>query len=249
MKFAAIADVHANYLALEAVLNDIDAQGISGIVNLGDAASGPLDAARTIDLLIDRNAVSIRGNHDRYLIERAPDKMGSWDRPAYDQLEGRHFDWLRGLPPTRIYCDSAFMCHGTPASDETYWLETVLPDGQVRLAPTEAIVQAAQGIGHGLILCGHTHLARAVRLADGRMIVNPGSVGSPAYRDVHPYPHVIEVGTPDACYAILEFTAGRWQVTFRQVPYDHGAMARLAHEQQQADWASALETGRLPLSS
>src|SRR5215207_3597420 len=100
MKFAAIADVHGNHLALEAVLHDIRAQGISDIVNLGDAASGPLDAARAIDLLIECGAVSIRGNHDRYLIDRAPDKMGSWDRPAWDQLEDRHSAWLRGLPAT-----------------------------------------------------------------------------------------------------------------------------------------------------
>jgi predicted phosphodiesterase len=245
MRFAAIADVHGNYLALEAVLDDIAAQGISDIVNLGDAASGPLDAARTIDLLSDCNAVSVRGNHDRYLIDWAVDQMGSWDRPAYEQLQERHFDWLRTLPPTRLFLDSVFLCHGTPASDETYWLETVLPDGQVTRASIEAIAREAQGIEHQLILCGHTHLARVVTLADGRMIVNPGSVGSPAYRDVHPVPHVIEAGTPDACYAVLELKGGRWQVTFRQVPYDHRAMARLAREKLQPDWASALETGRL----
>ena len=49
MRFAAIADVHGNYLALEAVLADIRAQGIDEIVNLGDMASGPLDARRTMD--------------------------------------------------------------------------------------------------------------------------------------------------------------------------------------------------------
>src|SRR5260221_9723140 len=43
MRFAAIADVHGNYLALEAVVADIRAQGIDDIVNLGDMASGPLD--------------------------------------------------------------------------------------------------------------------------------------------------------------------------------------------------------------
>ena len=115
------------------------------------------------------------------------------------------------------------------------------------LASAQSIAQAADGVAHRLMLCGHTHLARAVRLDDGRMIVNPGSVGSPAYRDVHPVPHVVEVGTVDACYAILELKADQWHVTFRQVPYDHRAMARLAREKQQADWASALETGRLPL--
>jgi hypothetical protein len=50
----------------------------------------------------------------------------------------------------------------------------------------------------------------------------------------------------DACYAILERKAQQWQVTLRQVPYDHRAMARLAREKGHADWASALETGRLP---
>jgi len=246
MRFAAIADVHGNYLALEAVLDDIRAQGISEIVNLGDAASGPLDAARTIDLLAACNAVSIRGNHDRYLIERTPDRMGSWDRPAYDQLEKRHFDWLRALPPTRVFRDRVFLCHGTPASDETYWLDAVLSDGHVIRAPLNAITQAAEGLSQSLILCGHTHLARAIRLADGRMIVNPGSVGSPAFRDVHPYPHVVEVGTPAACYAVLELKSDQWQVALRQVPYDHRAMARLARDKQEMDWAGALETGRLP---
>ena len=125
MRFAAIADVHSNYLALEAVLADVRAQGISQIVNLGDAASGPLDAARTINLLVECGAVSVRGNHDRYLIDRAPDKMGSWDRPAYDQLADRHLEWLGTLPPTRLFNESVFLCHGTPASDETYWLEAV----------------------------------------------------------------------------------------------------------------------------
>ena len=42
MRFAAIADVHGNHLALEAVLADIRSEGISEIVNLGDMASGPL---------------------------------------------------------------------------------------------------------------------------------------------------------------------------------------------------------------
>ena len=85
----------------------------------------------------------------------------------------------------------------------------------------EAIEQAAEGIAQRLILCGHSHLARAVRLSDGRLVVNPGSVGSPGYRDIHPYPHVVEAGTPDARYAILELADESWRVTFRHVPYDH----------------------------
>ena len=129
MRFAAIADVHGNYLALEAVLADIRAQGISEIVNLGDMASGPLDARRTMDALMALDAVHVLGNHDRYLIDRPPEKMGSWDRPAHAQLEARHLDWLRAVPKTAVFRDQVFLCHATPDHDEVYWLETVLPDG------------------------------------------------------------------------------------------------------------------------
>jgi diadenosine tetraphosphatase ApaH/serine/threonine PP2A family protein phosphatase len=243
MRFAAIADVHGNYLALEAVIADIRVQGIDEIVDLGDMASGPLDARRTMDALIALDAVHVLGNHDRYLIDRPPAKMGSWDKPAHAQLDASHLDWLRKIPPTRVFRDQVFLCHATPANDEVYWLETVLPDGTVRMASLEAIEGAARGITQSLILCGHTHIARAVRLADGRMVINPGSVGSPGYRDVHPYPHVIEAGTPHARYAILQFTGDEWRVTFRHVPYDHEAMAELARRNGQPELASALATG------
>jgi diadenosine tetraphosphatase ApaH/serine/threonine PP2A family protein phosphatase len=243
MRFATIADVHGNYLALEAVMADIRAQGIDAIVNLGDMASGPLDARRTMDALMALDAVHVLGNHDRYLIDRPPEKMGSWDRPAFAQLDPGHLDWLRSLPPTRIFRDEILLCHATPESDEVYWLETVLPDGTVRMASLAAIEAVARGIAQSLILCGHSHLARAVRLGDGRLIVNPGSVGSPGYRDVHPFPHVMEAGTPDARYAILELADGVWHASFRQVPYDHDAMAALARRNGQPELASALATG------
>jgi diadenosine tetraphosphatase ApaH/serine/threonine PP2A family protein phosphatase len=111
------------------------------------------------------------------------------------------------------------------------------------MSSLEAIEQPAEGITQRLILCAHTHIARAVRLRDGRLIVNPGSVGSPGYRDVHPFPHVMEAGSPDARYAILEFNDGTWRATFRQVPYDHEAMAALARQNGQTELASALATG------
>ena len=111
------------------------------------------------------------------------------------------------------------------------------------MSSLDAIEEHAQGIRQPLILCAHTHLARAVRLHDGRLIVNPGSVGSPGYRDTHPFPHVVEAGTPDARYAILELAAGAWRVTFRHVPYDHETMAALARQNGQAELASALATG------
>src|SRR5215472_4701554 len=98
MRFAAIADVHGNHLALEAVLADIQAQGIETIVDLGDMASGALDPRRTMDRLMSLDAVHVLGNHDRYLIDRPVETMGSWDRPAHAVLDAGHLDWLRTLP-------------------------------------------------------------------------------------------------------------------------------------------------------
>jgi predicted phosphodiesterase len=245
MKLAAIADVHGNCLALEAVLRDIEALGIRDIVNLGDHLSGPLEARRTADLLMSRQIMNIRGNHDRQLIELSPDAMGPSDRHAHDQLDKRHIDWLAGLPPSATFCDEVFLCHGTPSSDTTYWLETVMSDGRVCATPIEQIEDGARGIDVPLILCAHTHMPRVVRLRDGRLIVNPGSVGCPGYDDVVPVPHKMEAGTPDACYAVLDRSQHGWRITFRYVPYDHLAMAEMARRNGRTEWASALASGWL----
>src|SRR5438477_576149 len=95
VKFAAIADIHGNCTALEAVLADIAALGISEVVNLGDHLSGPLEAHRTADLLIARGYPSIRGDQDRVLVELGP--AGTSRRMDHRQLEQRHLDWLASL--------------------------------------------------------------------------------------------------------------------------------------------------------
>ncbi|AFL51836.1 putative phosphoesterase [Sinorhizobium fredii] len=245
MKIAVISDIHGNDLALEAVLADIGAQGIDEIVNLGDHLSGPLNAARTADILIGRKMPSIRGNHDRYLLMLDPNEMGLSDRAAYDELEPRHKSWLATLPETLVYRDTFFLCHGTPTSDETYWMEALTDNGVVHMAARRAIETFAEGIDYPVILCGHTHIPRAVRLADGRLLVNPGSVGCPGYDDDQPVAHKVETGSPDARYAVMEHDGIDWSVSFRCVRYDHMAMSRLAADRNRPEWAAALATGFL----
>ena len=243
MRLAVIADMHGNIAALEAVLADIRAQGADTIACLGDMASGPFDARRTLDLLMTLEMSVVLGNHDRYLIDRPRDRMGSWDTIAFDQLGAHHLDWLRGTPATRTLADDVFLCHATPRNDETYWLETVTPDGAIRMSDLTAIEAQAEGVTQSLILCAHTHIPRAVRLSDGRLIVNPGSAGCPGYRDRHPYPHVMQTGTPDASYAIIDRVCGAWHVALRHVPYDATAMAALAERNGMPDLARAVATG------
>ncbi len=245
MTIAVIADIHGNAPALEAVLADIDSQGIRDIVNLGDHLSGPIDPARTADLLMAREIVSIRGNHDRALLTLTPDAMIATDRFTHAALDGRHRAWLQSLPPTRHLQDHGlFLCHGTPESDLVYWLEDLTSDGVVHRADAARIERLAAGVEAPVLLCGHTHIPRLVTLSDGRIVLNPGSVGSPAYEDDAPVAHKVETGTPRASYALIDRHAdGRTDVTFRLIAYDHASAARLAEQNGRPDWARALSTG------
>ncbi|MEM9678116.1 MAG: metallophosphoesterase family protein [Pseudomonadota bacterium] len=243
MKFAALADIHGNALALKAVLQDMESLGISDAVNLGDFFSGPLDATGTAALLSDRGFSSICGNHDRYLVEQSRSDMGPSDRVAFDQLGKTQLDWIKGLPKTRTVFDDVFMCHGTPTSDSQYWLERVNDDGTVRSATLQEIEAEAVGVTASLILCAHTHIPRTIHLCDGRTIVNPGSVGCPAYDDDVPVYHHMQTGTPNASYAILERQESGWSVTFRSVPYASNEASALATQNARPDWARGLATG------
>ncbi|HEX5997863.1 MAG TPA: metallophosphoesterase family protein [Hyphomicrobiaceae bacterium] len=238
MRFAAIADIHGNIDALEAVLADIAALGIAEVVNLGDHVSGPLEPLRTAELLMARGFPSIQGDQDRKLVE----KRAALRRP-FTWLGDAYLECLAAMPATLLYRDDVLLCHGSPRSDEAYWLDHVTDEGMIMATQIEDIERDAAGIAASLILCGHTHLPRVVRLRDGRLVVNAGSVGLPGYRGCAPVAHVVESGTPDACYAILERTAGRWMAGIRYVPYDATRMAELAARAGCCDWASALATG------
>ena len=56
-----------------------------------------------------------------------------------------------------------------------------------------------------LTFCGHTHVPRAVRLSDGRLVVNPGSVGMPFQEYVGGGPPTV---LPHAEYALVEANGG-----------------------------------------
>lgn len=245
MRFAAIADVHGNCPALEAVLADIAALGITDVVNLGDHVSVPLEARRTADLLMARGFPSIQGDQDRRLLELWRRGRNASRRMDFVALEPQHFAWMASHPATMIYAGDVFLCHGTATDDAAYWLDSVNDYGVVGLAPVEAIEAKAAGIDASLILCAHSHIPRVVRMRDGRLVVNPGSVGLPGFEYANPVPHVVETGTPDACYAICERQRAGWSVAIRYVPYDASAIAAMAVRNGLPAWGSALATGWL----
>lgn len=239
--FAVVADIHGNASALRAVLADVRTRGIDRIVNLGDNANGPLQPAEAVALLRETCAVHVRGNGDRMV--GSDEAVRSLSVPfARERLSAADRAWLGGLPATVATADW-FACHGGPGSDTEYLLEQIV-DGRVVLREEAAIAASLAAVEQRLVLCGHTHLPRCVRLRDGRVVVNPGSVGLPAYDDDQPEFHRVETGSPHARYAIVTQTAGDWAVELRAMPYDWDAAARLATAAGFASWAAALTSGR-----
>lgn len=241
-RIALLADIHANVWALEAVLADVRKQGVDILWNLGDLLHGPLKPRATYDLLRSADiALTIRGNQDRELFEPTIDPRVEW---MIRDLSEEAIGWLRGLPATAVFEDEVLLCHGSPTDDLCYLLEDVT-SGHPQVRDEEEIVGLLAGAALPVIVCGHTHIPRLVRLANGQTIVNPGSVGLAAYSDDTPVPHAMENYSPDASYAILEKTPSGWDATFRNVPYDTREASRTAAELRRNDWAYQIATGRV----
>ncbi|MDO5086247.1 MAG: metallophosphoesterase family protein [Comamonadaceae bacterium] len=249
MKFALLSDIHGNLPALQAVLACLRAQGIAQVVNLGDSLSGPLWPLETAQCLMQQGWPTLAGNHERQLLSLPPERMGASDAYAHARLSPAVFDWLRQLPATLRPAPDVLLCHGTPGSDRHYFLHSMVA-GRMRLATAQEIDERLGGERARLVACGHTHLPGVLQTARGQTLVNPGSVGLPAYDDDRPEPHVVENGSPHARYAVAErlpaASGSAWAVTLHAVPYDHEAAARQAERNARPDWAHALRTGRMP---
>lgn len=244
MKIAVISDIHGNVAALDAVLADAGRRQVDRIVNLGDICSGGLFPRETADRLMPLDLPTIRGNHERQIFDRVPDRMGLSDRYAASRLRAEQLAWLAALPPTLRLSDEVLLVHGTPDDDLTYFMETVTADG-LRVATEAEVSERAGDTDAAVILCGHTHLQRVMRLDDGRLIVNPGSVGLQAFDHDRPNPHVVETGSPHARYAVLSKTAADWTVDLLAMDYDWEQAARDAEANGREDYARALRTGRV----
>ena len=249
-RWAVLSDIHGNLPALEAVLDEIGREGITRIVNLGDIVSGPLWPAATADRLRKLGWPTIRGNHERQLLTLPRQRMSPADAFAAVRMREEHRAWLDALPTTLDLDDGVWCCHGTPASDLEYFLETVTPDlGRdgspgVRAAVAAEVSARLGAIRASLVLCGHTHMPRTAQCGDS-LIVNPGSVGLPAFDDGRPFAHLMETGAPHSRWAVVERGPAGWQAHLRATAYDWNAAAVRAEENGRGDWADALRTGRV----
>jgi predicted phosphodiesterase len=241
-RIAAVSDIHGNILALRAVEADLARRGAEAVIDLGDDASGPLWPLETTRELMGLGWIRALGNHDRSMARSDPASLGPSDAFARLALGERELSWLGGAPPMASCGEGIVGIHGTPGDDEGYLVETA-EGGGVRPAPPEVVLERLGPLRFPLVLCGHTHLRRRVELPGGGLVVNPGSVGLPAYADDGANPHVVESGSPHARYAILSAVGGGWDVEFILVEYDWDRAADKARAEGRPDWERALRTG------
>jgi predicted phosphodiesterase len=184
VRVAALYDIHANPVALRAVLAELEQEPVDLIVVGGDAVPGPLPMP-TIELLrsLGDRAVFVRGNTDRWTVEGFDARAGiasdegrverpaaAWTATMIDQGDR---DFLASFQePVVIEVDglgATLFCHGSPRSDEEILTALTL---EARWRPMFA------GVEQQLVVCGHTH-AQSDRVLGGVRVVNAGSVGMP----------------------------------------------------------------------
>ena len=241
MRLAIVADIHGNVLALEAVVTDLKRRNVDCVVNLGDCVSGPLWPRETADLLIALGWPTIRGNHDRWVTDLPPDKQYPSDAYAFSALGRTQLEWLKALPPLLELDDGVLAFHGRPDDDNAYFLENV-ECGRLVQASADELRSRTLLVPAKILLCAHSHICRQI-LVDGKLVINPGSVGQPAYADPTPPAHVSESGSPFAHYSIVDIDANVARIESIVVQYDHVAAAQRAVTNDSPSWAHFLMTG------
>ena len=173
MRLGLISDIHGNLLALDAVLEELERDGIDQIVCLGDVAVGP-QPAEALARVRELGCPVVMGNWDAAFISGMPEpkdqvgemlvEIGNW-WAAFLSPDDRTF--MESFQPTvdlMLGSTPALAFHGSPKSYDD-WIFSTTPDEELRplLIDTEATV----------LLGGHTHLQMMRRYEDS-LIVNPG---------------------------------------------------------------------------
>jgi predicted phosphodiesterase len=242
MTLAVIADIHGNLPALEAVLADIARRGVTRIVDLGDCASGPLWPRETCELLMARGFPTVRGNHDRWVATLAPADMYPSDRYTFGALDEKQRRWLGALPASLRLDPDILAVHGRAEDDNSYLLEDI-EQGRLVRASADTVAHRLATTDAALVLCGHSHQQHMMRVPGGPIVLNPGSVGLPAYRDPEGIAHVSEMGSPPARYALIDDAGGAMTIELVALDYDYASAVKRAAANGNPGWAHALATG------
>ena len=233
MRIALISDVHANEMALKAVLKDIRHVGVDRIVCLGDIATIGPHPCSAIQIIRELGCDCVLGNHDEFMFK--PDLVYEYTEIppfieavewARNQMSKEDLDFINTFRPNiEISLSekiSLSLFHGQPHDNMGNILSTTPPD---------ALDKILDGNSSIVMACGHTHI-QMLRQHKGCLIVNPGSVGLP-------FKEFVDGGQPvildHSEYAIIEIEQHNMGVSFRRVQYD------------QKEYKSTIESSKNPM--
>ncbi len=228
MKIAVISDIHGNFVALDAVLGDLEGRGAEQVVCLGDAIQGGPQPAQVTSELRRMACPVVMGNADAWLLtgtetgdeEISADRMRKMQAIrewSLSQLSAEDKSFISAfLPTVTISLDPsrALLCfHGSPRSFD----DVILP-----WAAEEQFQKYLSEYSGNILTGGHTHLQQVRRIGD-HFFFNPGSVGF-SY-------HPIQADGPTradgwAEYALLSSENGRVALEFRKIPFDVAKLSR-----------------------
>ncbi|MCT8138468.1 YfcE family phosphodiesterase [Anaerobacillus sp. CMMVII] len=220
MKFAFISDIHGNAVALEAVLQDIERQGIDKTIVLGDISYRGPEPKRALELVRSLSTDVIKGNADEWIIRgvrsgEVPDSalelMNIEREWALNKLDPRDIEYLKSLPHhlnLNVGNVNIHVFHATPTS----LFDIISPDADDLLIEDSLMSHDAQ-----LFVYGHIHVPY-IRYLKGKVIINTGSVGLPFD------------GLAKASYAIVEVVDGRIRTSIERVDYNKERVLELYQE-------------------
>lgn len=225
MRVGVLSDVHGNFVALQAVLADLERDPVDLYLILGDLVlMGPQPAECLERLRALSPAVFILGNTDHRVYDPPDESEIENDKDrlimsiiywTQSKLSADQVNTIRGFERTHEFDLSSgrlLAYHGAP-NHVAGVIRADTPEPE--LERMFAGYDAPYGIG------GHTHLPM-LRSWGQRTLLNPGSVGAPFRLDEqHFRPHRAE-------YAVLDDEGGRLDISLRRVPVDVEAMRRAA---------------------
>src|SRR3954464_11187649 len=199
MRVAALYDIHGKLPALEAVLAEVEREGVDAIVIGGDIASGPPQPREVVELVRSLStAHCIRGNADRRRDRELAGEEGlEW---LFGQLGEEQVEWLVSLPFSAVL-DATLYVPATPQDDVTVVTE---------ITTDEKLAGLLVEVEQSRVVAGHTHMQLERRVGE-KLFVNPGSVGRPYEAQ------------PGAYWAVLEGE----EIELRRTEYDLERAAEL----------------------
>lgn len=112
----------------------------------------------------------------------------------------------------------------------------------VNIKPVEQLNSELKYVSQNVIISGHSHIPRIVS-CENKLIINPGSVGLPAYDDDKPYYYKMETFSPFAKYSIVNIEKAGITVDQISIEYSYEKAAKKVEQNYRPDWAKWLRTG------